>query len=51
MNTNEAQIRRYNKVRDESKLMELIKSEEGWDYADGNMDERYKIAFEDSVVR
>lgn len=50
MTANETQIRRYNKTRDESKLMELIRAEEGWDYADDHMAEKYKTALDNSVT-
>lgn len=43
-------IRRYNKHTDESRLMEMIKNEEGWDYADDNIATEYKTALETSIT-
>lgn len=44
------QIRKYNKLTDEIKLMQMIREEEGWDYADGIMAEKYKKALESSIT-
>lgn len=43
-------IRKYNKITDESKLMKMIENEEGWDYADENLAEKYKAALETSIT-
>jgi len=43
-------IRKYNKITDESKLMKMIKDEEGWDYADESMADKYIMALESSVT-
>ncbi|MFV0265923.1 MAG: GNAT family N-acetyltransferase [Draconibacterium sp.] len=43
-------IRKYNKITDEAKLMQMICDEEGWDYADESMAEKYKAALESSVT-
>ena len=44
------QIRKYNKISDESKLMKMIDEEEGWDYANETLAEKYKVALETSVT-
>jgi ribosomal protein S18 acetylase RimI-like enzyme len=44
------QIRKYNKVTDESKLMKMIEDEDGWDYANEALVERYKFALESSIT-
>ena len=44
------QIRKYNKITDESKLMNMIDEEEGWDYANGTLAEKYKVALESSIT-
>jgi hypothetical protein len=44
------QIRKYNKLTDESKLMKMIEDEEGWDYANELMAEKYKTALETSIT-
>lgn len=44
------QIRKYNKLTDEIKLMQMIQEEEGWDYADEIMSEKYKKALESSIT-
>ncbi len=43
-------IRRYDKTIDESKLMKMIENEEGWDYANESLAERYKVALESSIT-
>src|SRR5574344_2550076 len=43
-------IRRYNKATDESKVMQMISEEEGWDYANENLAEKYKVALETSIT-
>ncbi len=43
-------IRKYNKIYDESKILQLIKNEEGWDYANNNLVEKYKAALEESIT-
>lgn len=49
MNT-DVLIRKYNKFTDESALMQMILDEEGWDYADASMAEKYKWALESSIT-
>ena len=44
------QIRRYNKIIDEEKLIKMIEDEEGWDYAEKGTVEKYKIALGSSVT-
>lgn len=44
------QIRKYNKTIDEDKLMQMIREEEGWDYADESLADKYKLALETSVT-
>ena len=44
------QIRKYNKLTDEIKLMQMIQAEEEWDYADEIMAEKYKKALESSIT-
>ena len=44
------QIRKYNKITDESKLMKMIDDEDGWDYANKNLSEKYKAALETSIT-
>ncbi len=44
------EIRRYNKLSDESKLMKMIDNEDGWDYANENIAEKYKAALESSIT-
>jgi ribosomal protein S18 acetylase RimI-like enzyme len=44
------QIRKYNKLTDESKLMKMIEDEEGWDYANDTLAEKYKAALETSIT-
>jgi ribosomal protein S18 acetylase RimI-like enzyme len=44
------QIRKYNKLTDESKLMKMIEDEEGWDYASKTLAEKYKAALETSIT-
>lgn len=43
-------IRRYNKHTDESRLMEMIQNEEGWDYAEDSIATQYKKALETSIT-
>lgn len=43
-------IRKYIKKIDESVIMKMIENEEGWDYADDNMSEKYKTALENSIT-
>ena len=49
MNT-DVLIRKYNKFTDESALMQMILDEEGWDYADASMAEKYKWTLESSIT-
>lgn len=44
------QIRKYNKLTDESKLMKMIEDEEGWDYANETLAEKYKVALATSIT-
>jgi ribosomal protein S18 acetylase RimI-like enzyme len=44
------QIRKYNKIIDEDKIMKMIENEEGWDYANEILSERYKVALETSIT-
>lgn len=44
------QIRKYNKLIDESKLMKMIEDEEGWDYASKTLAEKYKAALQTSIT-
>jgi ribosomal protein S18 acetylase RimI-like enzyme len=44
------QIRKYNKITDEGKLMKMIEDEEGWDYANETLAEKYKVALETSIT-
>ncbi len=43
-------IRKYNKTTDESQLMKMILDEDGWDYADESMAEKYKLALQSSIT-
>lgn len=43
-------IRKYNSKSDEVGVFNLIKNEEGWDYAEPNKMMKYKIALETSVT-
>lgn len=43
-------IRKYNKTTDESQLMQMIHDEDGWDYADESMAEKYKMALQSSIT-
>jgi len=43
-------IRKYNKTLDECPLMEMIRNEDGWDYADENLASLYKKSLEDSLT-
>lgn len=44
------QIRKYNRINDEGKLMKMIDVEEGWDYANETLAEKYKVALETSIT-
>jgi ribosomal protein S18 acetylase RimI-like enzyme len=44
------QIRKYNKITDESKLMKMIDNEDGWDYANETLAEKYKVALMTSIT-
>ena len=44
------QIRKYNRKTDESTLMKMIDAEEGWDYANEYLAEKYKAALETSIT-
>ncbi|WP_202947200.1 GNAT family N-acetyltransferase [Marinilabilia salmonicolor] len=44
------EIKRYQQDIDEPELMQMIKDEEGWDYADDKMAERYKFALGNSIT-
>ena len=50
MKKNDLEIRRYQQDLDEPELMQMIKDEEGWDYADDKMAERYKMALVNSIT-
>ncbi|MCK9629743.1 MAG: GNAT family N-acetyltransferase [Bacteroidales bacterium] len=43
-------IRKYTKSEDEAELMQMILDEDGWDYADENLSEKYKSALETSIT-
>lgn len=43
-------IRKYNKHTDENKLLLLIDSEEGWDYANDRLVNNYKASLESSIT-
>jgi len=43
-------IRKYNNFTDESALMQMILDEEGCDYADASMAEKYKLALVSSIT-
>ncbi|MEA5007085.1 MAG: GNAT family N-acetyltransferase [Rikenellaceae bacterium] len=43
-------IRKYKKSDDEAALMQMILDEDGWDYADENLSEKYKSALETSIT-
>lgn len=43
-------IRKYNKIADEDILMKMIADEEGWDYADESMADKYKLALRSSIT-
>ncbi len=47
---NDLEIKRYQQDIDEPELMQMIKDEEGWDYADDKMAERYKFALGNSIT-
>lgn len=44
------EIRAYRKSDDEEKLIEMIRKEEGWGYADDNISEKYKSALVNSIT-
>lgn len=44
------QIRKYCRITDETRLMKMIRDEEGWDYGNETLAERYKSALETSVT-
>ncbi len=44
------QIRKYNRLTDESKLMKMIEDEEGWDYTSETLAEKYKAALQTSIT-
>lgn len=44
------QIRKYNRIDDEGKLMKMIDAEEGWDYTNETLAEKYKVALETSIT-
>lgn len=44
------EIRKYNKSTDERLLMEMIDQEEGWNYAQETLAEKYKAALETSIT-
>ena len=50
MKKKDLKIRRYQQDKDELELMLMIKAEEGWDYADDKMAERYKFALSNSIT-
>lgn len=43
-------IRKYRKRDDEQKLMKMIEDEEGWDYANADLTEKYKDALVKSIT-
>lgn len=43
-------IRKYNRLTDEVQLMQMIREEDGWDYADESMADKYRKALESSVT-
>lgn len=43
-------IRKYNKLTDEVQLMQMIREEDGWDYADESMADKYRKALDSSVT-
>lgn len=43
-------IRKYDKFYDEIKLMKMIEEENGWDYADDVMADKYRKALESSIT-
>jgi ribosomal protein S18 acetylase RimI-like enzyme len=43
-------LRKYDKFCDEIELMKMIQAEDGWDYADENMSDKYKRALESSIT-
>lgn len=43
-------FRKYEKSIDENKVLDLIKNQEGWDYANEEMADKYKTALENSIT-
>jgi len=43
-------IRKYNKKSDEHRVMKIIRDEEGWDYSEPSLVEKYKKALENSIT-
>lgn len=43
-------IRKYNKLTDEVQLMQMIREEDGWDYADESMADKYRKTLDSSVT-
>ena len=44
------EIERYDKLRDETKLLKIIENEEGWTYTEKDLFEKYKSALEKSIT-
>lgn len=43
-------IRKYNRLTDEVQLMQMIREEDGWDYADESMADKYRKSLDSSVT-
>jgi GNAT superfamily N-acetyltransferase len=43
-------LRKYNWQLDEDKLLKMIEEEDGWDYADSSMVDKYKKALKTSIT-
>lgn len=43
-------FRKYEKSIDENKVLDLIKNQEGWDYVNEEMADKYKTALENSIT-
>lgn len=43
-------VRFAQEYADKSKLMKMINDEEGWDYTNENLAEKYKVALETSII-
>lgn len=43
-------IRKYARDFDQAKLLEIIRNEEDWDYAEDHLVEKYKLALENSIT-